>query len=856
MVSAVDVGRGITARAAAKPTVTILRDSFGVPHVDDSPIRTAYALGYATAEDRLWQLEVYRRVAEGRLAEVFGSVDLQIDEITRRDGYTDKELRAMYRATSRQNRQLANAFIAGINFYISQAKLDPAAKLPVEFTFYNFFPAPWNSADLTAAAVLLNRAFAVGGNEVDNAAFYLQLVDAFGQSKGQGIFNDFFWITDPAAPTTIPFASGHYDAPPTGAVQRFNADQISAVTNYASQIEAADMTVLQDSAALLAAQRRHGLSLHQGPHSNAIVISGALTQDGAPLLLGGPQNGLAVPNPWHEYGARTGGSAAAGLGAPVGTVAVGRTQDAVYTLTAGLSDVIDTYIDTFDPAHPNKKLKCRTETFTVSGQSQPVTLKICRTVHGRGASKIECPVFYQDPAAGVAFSRCSAFWKSELKSGEAVGELANTNSLAEFEKVLPGIVLNHTFTYADREGNIAYFHEGRFPIRPANTDPRFPLLGGSEEWTGFVPESAKPRVLNPGQGWLANWNNDPESGWPALEQREEWGAEDRVQGIADIIQRKLSAGKLTLNDLNEINFEVSQKDVFASRSVPYLENAIAGVPSADPDYAALNQAGTLIDQWLGKTSSVGLFDVATQNPYTGSVGGDGNGAPLIFPPLMSPPVSCANFSCNYPDAGLALYELWRQQLQHDLFDGILGARNRQIDYYHNVGDPQDAHGNFATQDAVLLHLLQGSSASVPPSCDYFNGCAPIDSSTYDANRDQFLVNSLREVIHGLQSQSLTPADAAAAVQTETFVNSSAYPAQTINWMNRGTFNILAEAGSQIASFDVMPPGESALLTAQGGPPNVFDQLGLYASFEYKPLTIDAPPGSAAETIPVVLHRKH
>jgi penicillin G amidase len=833
-------------------TVTFMRDTFGVPYVDNADAAQAsFALGYAAAQDRLWQMELVRRSAEGTLSEVLGPSDLEADEIARRDGYTPQELETMYEQLPASTQERLNAFIAGVNLYISQAAASPLTMLPVEFLGVGFFPSPWTSVDLAASVVLIIKNFGTsGGGEIDNAAFYLQLLSEYSQSKARGIFDDFFWISDPDTPTTIPAGSKRYPTPPTGKFSRYNSAQMAAITEWASQIEAADQTALQDSVAVSAVAARYGLPIGGKPHhSNAVAISGALSQTGAPLLLGGPQTGLSIPDFWWQTGVMTTGYNGAGTAPAFGPgFAVGRTQDGAYTITSGLSDVIDTYLDTYPPGNPGATFNCRTETYNVAGLSEPVTQQVCRTTHGPRHAQVQCPVFYRDDGAGVAFSRCLATWGLELSSGETIFNLGGTNSLRSFRRLLPGIAANFNLTYADRQGNIAYFHNGRFPIRPNGTDPRFPLIGGTQEWLGYLPQARKPFVVNPRQGWLTNWNNDPEKGWPAMEAREQWGIENRIQGFMDVIQRKLNAeGKLTLDDLNEINFEVAQKDVFASRSFPYLQAAVAEVPSTDPDFAALNQAVTLIGSWVGKQTEVTLFDVSSESPYQTTVGGSGNGAPLIFPEFTVPPVACPNLSCNYPDAGLALYELWREQLQHDLFDSILGARNRQIVYYQGPGDQENDHGSFETQDAVLMHLLQGPSSDVPPSCDYFNGCSAINNSTYNTDRDTFLVSTLREVIHGLPG---TPDQATAPVQTEVFVTQGAIPNQTINWMNRGSFNMLAELSNPIQSFDVVPPGQSGLVTlGAGASPNVGDQLELYAEFIYKPLLVQAPSGSTPVTIP-------
>ncbi|MGH7813271.1 MAG: penicillin acylase family protein [Candidatus Binataceae bacterium] len=862
-------------------TVTITRDSYGVPHIDDpSLLDTIYGLGYAAAEDRLWQMEVFRRAGAGRLSEILGSSYLLMDEQTRRDGYTTPELQAMYDALPPAFKQEADAFVAGVNAYIAVADADPIDKMPVELVGLGITPQPWQGADVAAAAVLGIRMFGVGGGgEVDNAALYLQLLnEGLSVKQARGVFNDFIWMRDNSAPTTIPEAAAKFVFPPPGAIHRFNRKQMAAVSRYAASIEAADVVLNAGNAAAARAERQLGLPVAGVGHSNALAVSGALTATGKPLLLGGPQTGIPVPSFWYEIGVNTTGYSGAGVSSLFGPgFVIGRTNDGAWSITSGESDDTDTYIEFLNPSNPNQyqsgtrhghpvysDMDCRSETYNVLGSS-PVTQQVCRTAHGKGKNRMECPVFYIDTNAGVAFSRCFATWNQEFNSAVDLVQLGMTKNLADFESMLPPIAANLNLTYADKEGNIAFFHNGFFPIRPRGIDPRFPLLGGGrQEWKGYLPPALRPHVVNPAQGWLTNWNTSPAFGWSALEQREKWGAEDRSQGIADIVRRKIAnRTNFTIDDMNEINFEVAQKDVFASRSIPYLEDAVATVPSADPDYAALTESAALIEIWLNDTASAQLYRVADGTPFTATVGGLGNALPLIYPPLTAAGTPCPNFDCNYADPGLQLYDLWRIQLQHDLFDNLLGARNRQIDYINALGSEENDHANDLSKDSVLLHLLEGRKAGIPPSCDYFNNCAPVNRKTYDADRDNFLVNTLREVIAQLAAQGLTPDQAADPVVTETFNSESVMPELTINSMNRGAFGMIVSLDGGIESYDVVPPGESEFVNfATAGenlsdpsvtdPLHITDQLQLYSNFQYKPLTIDATGPTTSETIPVML----
>src|SRR5262249_34460153 len=191
--------------AATPEAVTILRDAYGVPHIFTSgrnaAVRGAFAYGYAEAEDRLFQMDILRRAATGRLAEMLGPDYLLMDEVNRRDGFTLDERQQIFGRLGPRDRRLIEAFRDGVNAFIERVTVDPAL-LPFEFT--GTPPAPWDVADSVAVAVLEFVVFgANGGGEVLNADQLLDLESRFPEAEAHGIFDDLHWIEDPAAPTTI-----------------------------------------------------------------------------------------------------------------------------------------------------------------------------------------------------------------------------------------------------------------------------------------------------------------------------------------------------------------------------------------------------------------------------------------------------------------------------------------------------------------------------------------------------------------------------------------------------------------------------------------------------------------------------
>src|SRR5262249_34070872 len=218
------------------------------------------------------------------------------------------------------------------------------------------------------------------------------------------------------------------------------------------------------------------LGLHRHA-SNAIVVSPAFSATGHPILLGGPQTGLDAPSFFWEGGFHDGDYEAEGVIAPAGPgILIGRGRHFAMTLTSGIDDAVDTYVETLDPADPRRyrfrrrlvPFGHRTEVFHVAG-APDVTLEVLRSVHG--------PVFFLDRAGGVAFSRRAAFRGHELASASALLNVGRVRNLGDMRRVADGMSMSFNFHYADDAGNIAYFHRGRLPRRPPRTDPRLPLDG-------------------------------------------------------------------------------------------------------------------------------------------------------------------------------------------------------------------------------------------------------------------------------------------------------------------------------------------------------------------------------------------
>lgn len=819
--------------AGPPEVVTIQRDAWGVPHIftrgRHALERGSYGNGYAQAQDRLFQMDILRRAATGRLAERLGSDYLLMDQVARRDGFTRDERTAMFQALSGRDRRALDAYRDGVNAFIEKVTLDPRL-LP--FEFLGQVPAPWEAEDTVAVAVLQFQVFGgSGGEEVLNADLLLDLLARFPEGEARGIFDDLHWIDDPAAPTTIAATEG--TTADTDQVERFAAAQLDFLRAHAASVRRA-ATSLRAEQGLLG-----GLGVPADGHrhaSNAIVVGPKLSATGFPILLGGPQTGLNAPNFFWEVGVHGGGYDAEGVTAPAGPgVLIGRGRKFAMSITSGILDNIDTFVETLDPADPERYLvngvstpfDRRLETFHVSGGAD-VTVPVRRSVHG--------PVFFHDPEGGVAFSRQAAFAGKEIASAAALVNLGFVRSLRDFRRLANRVSASLNLHYADRTGNIAYFHRGIRPLRPLHTDPRLPLDGrGTMEWRGGVAPRDMPAVANPAQGYITNWNNKPIVGWSTGEQRELWGVVDRVQVFIDGLEAARALGqRLGVDDVKNLMRRAATSDIFAARILPFLEDAVATLDQAPT--APMPSAVAQVRAWVDA------------------------GAPLVGVPDRNGVI---------PQPGAAIYTEFRSAAQAAVFADELGSGYRGMFYPAlNEGNQEDDHGSFGSPDALFLRVLHAGGpvagapvppGLLPPSRDYFDDAAGGGAHT----RTEVLLAALETALTTLgarfgtsdQSQWKMPA------LQESYMDLGAigliFGATVMERENRGSFNLVVDLGKQIRGEIIVPPGQSGTFTAAElthEPPHLRDQLRVYEAFEYRtqPFTqAELEPPLTIENIPIV-----
>lgn len=345
--------------------------------------------------------------------------------------------------------------------------------------------------------------------------------------------------------------------------------------------------VVQDVIKALLDLRAH---LHGG--SMAYAIGPSRTRDGGTLMVSGPQLGYSYPLLLVEYEIHSGDYNARGSSVPgLPVVGIGYNNDIAWGLTTGYSKTIDSFIETIcstDQQNRNeckadqyrhqgvwKDMSCRTETinFRLSAKGIPAapdlfntTAKICRTVHG--------PVVARDDAKGLARSLQFAMWQREIETIEGIREWNKAKSFKDFVAGASKLTWNENVTVATRDGHIAYYHPGLFPRRNGNTDMRLPSPGTGEYDMGSnLPFNELPHVVDPPEGYLANWNTKPAFGWLDGEglgnTSRPGGAGQRVTSILDKIATR---SDWTFEDLKDIDRHHGIHDHRAREYLPLLQD--------------------------------------------------------------------------------------------------------------------------------------------------------------------------------------------------------------------------------------------------------------------------------------------
>ncbi len=780
--------------------VTIYWDSHAVPAIyADSGRDVWFGAGYAVAELRLFLMDAVRRMARGTFAELTGPSGVPADVQARVLGYTDAEYEAMFAALSDEARDAVEGYVDGANAWRERAIADPTL-LPAEYALLTTVPEPFDVIDVLASGVFITRSVASeGGQEMGNVALLRELEATYGVEAGRGVFTDFVWDTDPAAAVTVPRAEGVF----TGGAAGDPAAAFDAMADWAATLplslaegpgtgdhpEPASLDVgaavptVADAGAVLTARAIAQLAAFRDSirgGSIGVAIGPRLTAEGGAMLLSGPQLGYSYPSLLVELEVHGGGYDARGASVPaLPVVGIGYTDSVAWALTTGFSKTIDSVIETVrggGDAGPLEVLHdgewvpadCREEVvgYREAAMGLPLTpalrseaVEVCRTVHG--------PIVATEEGEGERLARAVQYhmWARELETVEGVLAWNRADDLEDFAAGVRQVTWNENAIYADADGHIAYWHPGLHLQRPEGSDPRLPLPGdGSMDLGAPLPFEALPQVVDPVQGFVANWNNSPAHGWPGGVGM---GYASRppgpVQRVVNAAELATSTDDHTLQTLADLEVEAGLRDVRAGAFLPLV---LASLEGSD---GRLAEVADLLEGWNRRHHDPAGAPSLYAGPGGTSVDGTDGPAPTVFDAIV--------------DALLV-------ELFADVPEDLV---SRQRSVASHVYDASPVHN-------LALRVLDPTSSGLTPSMDYTGGRSA-EEVVLDAVESALA--SLAEV-HG--SDDLDAYRRPTATSEVESLTGVVGPSSTQPYMDRGSY-------VHLVAFD--PPAELAVERAWG-----------------------------------------
>ena len=563
-------------RGLAAP-VTVTRDRWGVPHIAAQSTADLYfAQGFVMAQDRLWQMEMWRRAAEGRLAEVLGPSAISRDRHARllkyRGPVDDAELKVYHP----EARLIMTSYVAGVNAFTETATA--AGALPVEFVLTGIRPEPWTIGSL----LLRQNSFGDATGELQLARSVAQLGAAEANRRR---------APDPFEELVVPEG---LDVSLIGA-------EVAAATRAGGP--APSPTVLTEFAGIAGSTPGElpDTSVPE-PGSNNWVLSGTLSATGKPIVANDPHREVALPSlRYIVHLSAPGWNVAGSSEPPFLGVAIGHNDRIGWGLTIVGTDQHDVYVEELNPANENEvkfngqwePLRMVREEIAVKGAA-PETIELKFSRHG--------PIFYSDKAKGRAYALKSALHQpgtAPYLAGLRLSQVRDCKSFLEAANYWNSPSEN--LICGDIDGNISWQASALTPARKGWSG-RLPVPGtGAYEWNGFRKDV--PCELNPPRGFIATANNNIQpKGYQPLMFKTTPTPFERIERLLQLIK---PAGKYTLEDNARW-----QHDALSLRAVadlpqfrgwtstqPEVEAARVEVAAWDGVYTRESRAAAIYESW-------------------------------------------------------------------------------------------------------------------------------------------------------------------------------------------------------------------------------------------------------------------
>ncbi|MGZ4484345.1 MAG: penicillin acylase family protein [Nocardioidaceae bacterium] len=518
---------------------------------------------------------------------------------------------------------------------------------PVEYAALQRPPTPYTRADIVSIASLVGGIFGTGGGgQYTNAIWLQQLQHRFGATRGRRMYDDLREKNDPEAPVTSPVrapyggAGGVHPGRPgvalpdlhpaatqlgTGAIVNLDGslspppqgaagNQGNASTTDPKQSSAGSSVDPALEAHQIQGSLQRALQGEQVGMSNALLVDAKHSATHHPVAVFGPQTGYYAPQLLMEEELRGPHTAARGVSF-AGTnfvVELGRGVDYAWSATSPYTDITDTVVQPLcntDGSRPTVNStayvshgRCKpmvdyqhTETGlpTLAAQAAPdrISFLVLRTDHG--VVRLRTTV-HGRPVA-VVTERSTYMHEADSVLGFLhLDDPGFVHDAHSFMRAVSGIQYTFNWYYADDQ-DIAYYSSARLPRRAPGTDLDLPRWGSPRyDWRGFEPFRAHPHVVDPAQGYIANWNNKLAPGFASASEVWGDGPVYRSRTLSDRIGALLASGRpVTRAGLVGAMIDAGTVDVRGAYVLPYVLDVI-GRPADSQDARAVR----LLRRWV------------------------------------------------------------------------------------------------------------------------------------------------------------------------------------------------------------------------------------------------------------------
>lgn len=503
--------------------VTVTRDEKGVPHIFAKTDADLYrAQGYVQAQDRLFQMDLARRQASGRLSEIIGEATINTDKHFRTFSLRDAAEKSLA-AYDDESKQVLEWYAEGVNAFIAQAK--ESNTLSYEFALLGYEPEEWTVVDSLTIGKYM--AYDLGGNW-NTLAFRHWALQNFDEEKAKELF-----IKYPENASAIIEANIQN---PVAVAGQFSAEMLPNEFNG----------------------------------SNNWVVSGDKTKSGMPILADDPHLGLSTPSIWYQMHLQSPQQNVSGvIFAGIPGIILGHNDEIAWGVTNVGPDVQDLYIEIPNPDNPTQfrydgkweQAEVRDESIKVK-DGETVDFEVVVTRHG----PIMTELAFKDTEPTAQFSMQ---WTALQPTAElrAVLGFNKAKTWSDFEKALEDFKAPaQNFVFASKDGTIAYKANGQIPIRKQG-EGQLPVPGDSSDygWEGFIPWDELPTLVNPKEGFIATANNQVIGEDYPYHITDFWAQPYRFERIKEVLEAN---DAITVEDMMAL--QMDQHNLYAREFLPDL----------------------------------------------------------------------------------------------------------------------------------------------------------------------------------------------------------------------------------------------------------------------------------------------